>query len=190
MTDNNHPPMPNGDANPYGNAGGPGNPANAGGPAYGGGQQQPQVVYVQKPEKPWYKKPGCLIPLILVALFILVIGGCAVGLGTAVNEVDKEMNAEHTVTYQIDGEAVDATAIYNVGETNSVQDTGLNAGWSKDVTVSGFWGAQLSVTNGPGSTGSITCRILENGEVLSENTATGEFATATCSADFVGEDTK
>ncbi|WP_158256146.1 hypothetical protein [Corynebacterium sp. 13CS0277] len=35
--------------------------------------QQPQVVYVQAPKKPWYKKLGCMIPLGIVVLIIIAM---------------------------------------------------------------------------------------------------------------------
>lgn len=144
--------------------------------------QQPQVVYVEKSQKPWYKRPGCIIPLILVVLLILVVGGCTALFGKAVSDVDKEMNTEHTVTYQIDGDAQDASATYNVGESETAQDTGLQAGWSKEVKVKGFFGAYLTATNGMYDTGTITCRILVDGKTVTENTGSGEFASASCSA--------
>lgn len=144
---------------------------------------QPQVVYVQAEKKPWYKRAGCITGLVLVILLIAIIGGCSVITGKAVDEVDKDLNTERTVTYEITGDAQDATVIYNVGETESAQDTGVSTGWSKDVAVKGIFGASLTASNGMNDTGAITCKISANGQVLTENTANGEFATATCSVD-------
>ena len=163
-----------------GHSGQPGQPGHGGQPNYAG---QPQVVYVQEPKKPLYKRPGCLIPLILAILAILIVGGCMAMLGGAANEVDKQMNAEHKITYAIEGDATDATVTYNVDETNTAQDSGVAAGWTKDVTVKGIFGGHISASNGLYDTGGITCKIIANGKTLSENTATGEFASASCSAD-------
>lgn len=163
-----------------GQPGQPGQPGHGGQPNYAG---QPQVVYVQEPKKPLYKRPGCLIPLILAILAILIVGGCMAMLGGAANEVDKQMNAEHKITYAIEGDATDATVTYNVNETNTAQDSGVAAGWTKDVTVKGIFGGHISASNGLYDTGAITCKIIANGKTLSENTATGEFASASCSAD-------
>ena len=163
-----------------GHSGQPGQPGHGGQPNYAG---QPQVVYVQEPKKPLYKRPGCLIPLILAILAILIVGGCMAMLGGAANEVDKQMNAEHKITYAIEGDATDATVTYNVDETNTAQDSGVAAGWTKDVTVKGIFGGHISASNGLYDTGAITCKIIANGKTLSENTATGEFASASCSAD-------
>lgn len=161
-----------------------GNPQNAG--PYGGQpglHGQPQVVYVPEQKKPLYKRPGCLIPLILAIIALLIVGGCMAMLGGAANEVDKQLNAEHTITYAIEGDATDATVTYNVDETNTTQDSGVAAGWSKEVTVKGIFGGYISATNGLYDTGSITCKIMANGKTLSENTASGEFASASCSVD-------
>lgn len=146
--------------------------------------QNPQVVYVQEPKKPWYKRPGCLIPLIIVVLLILAFGGCMATMNSAVDAVDEELNAEHTVTYAVEGDAQDALVTYSTGEGDTSQDNGVAAGWTKDVTVKGLFGATLSATNGMNDEGSITCKIIANGETVVENTATGVGATASCTADI------
>lgn len=172
------------DQNPYGQQ----QPGQGGQPQYqqqGPGQMPPQGYYQQPPaptKKPWYKRAVIMIPLTLVVLLVLIIGGCTALVGGAVNEVDKQMNTDHTVTYSITGDATDATATYNVGESNTSQDTGVAAGWTKEATVTGLFGASLTATNGMNDVGTITCQILVNGQVINENTATGQFATANCSA--------
>lgn len=157
-------------------------------PNQGYGNQQPfpgQVPpgYEVREKKPWYKKAGCLIPLIIGIIMILIVGGCTAIMGVAVNEVDKELNAEKVVTYRIEGDAQDAWASYTTEDLNTVQDNGVAAGWEKEVTVTGVFPASLSVSNGMYDEGSITCQILVGGEVVAENTATGPSALATCSYD-------
>ncbi|MGV0868744.1 MmpS family transport accessory protein [Corynebacterium kalidii] len=145
--------------------------------------QMPPQGYIQAPQKkPWYKRAIIMVPLTLIALVILFAGGCMALVGTAVNEVDKDMNAEHTITYQISGDTTDANVTYSVGESNTTQENGVASGWSKEVTVTGFWGASLIATNSMNGGGTITCQILVNGDVINENTATGDYASASCSA--------
>ena len=147
--------------------------------------QQPQHQQQYQPgppsKKKWYKRAIIMIPLTLIVLFVLFMGGCMALLGGAANEVDKEMNKEYAVTYAVTGDATDATATYTVENTNTTQDTGIAAGWTKDVTIKGFSIATLSVSNGMNDTGAITCQILVDGEVVNENTASGQFASASCS---------
>lgn len=144
-------------------------------------QQWQQPIY--PPKKPWYKRAIIMIPLTILAIFVLFMGGCMALFGSAANEVDKKMNEEHAVTYKITGDANDATASYTANNTNTTQDTGVAAGWEKDVTLKGFSLATLTATNGMNDTGSITCQIIVDGQVVNENTASGEFATASCSVD-------
>ncbi|WP_295628952.1 MmpS family transport accessory protein [uncultured Corynebacterium sp.] len=172
-----------GQSNQPGYSGQPGQPGYPGQQAQPGQPGQPQIVYMQEPKKPLYKRPGCLIPLVLAIIAIVIVGGCMALFGSAVNEVDQQMNAEHTITYSIEGDATDAMVTYNVDETNTAQENGVTGGWSKEVTVKGIFGGYISASNGIYDTGSITCRISANGKTLSENTASGEFASATCSAD-------
>ncbi|SCW99604.1 hypothetical protein [Corynebacterium jeikeium] len=162
------------------------NPYGGNAPQQPNGQQFPQgqqtVYVVQQPKKAWYKRAVIMVPLTLVFLFILFVGGCMALVGGVANEMDKESKKEHNLTYVVEGDAQDATATYHVGDSDSTQDSGIAAGWKKDVTVKGFFGAYLSVTNGIYDTGTVTCKILVDGKTVTENTATGEFATATCDA--------
>ncbi|RAV33042.1 MmpS family transport accessory protein [Corynebacterium heidelbergense] len=157
-------------------------------PQYGqaGQQHAQQVPYQGYPQsqqkKPWYKRPIIVVPLILLALFILALGSCIAFIGTAANEVDKQMSAEHKISYAVEGDAKDASVTYSAGQSNTSQDTGVAAGWTKEVTITGPLGATSTATNGMNDTGAVTCKILKDGNVISENTATGAFATATCSA--------
>ncbi|KQB85368.1 Ltp family lipoprotein [Corynebacterium oculi] len=58
-------------------------------------QPQPQVVYVKEEKKSWYKKPGCMIPLGLVALIAIAaaaMGGD--GESTSTSAKDEEVAAQ------------------------------------------------------------------------------------------------
>lgn len=101
--------------------------------------------------------------------------------GKVSEEVDKNLNAEHTITYAVTGDAQDGTVTYTVGDGDITQESGVAAGWTKDVTVKGILGANFTVTNGVFDEGTITCQILKDGTVLNENTASGAGTSATCS---------
>lgn len=138
--------------------------------------------YELRQKKPWYKKAGCIVPLAIVAALLLFMVGCTAIFGKAFNDVANDMDKEHTVTYKIGGNAQDASVIYNTGETNTAQDTGVASGWTKDVTVKGFFGADISATNGAEDNGKISCSIIANGKTISKNTASGSLASANCNA--------
>ena len=68
---------------------------------------------------------------------------------------------------------------------NISQENGAALPWTKTVDLGsgilgGGAGASLQA-QGDGSADSITCRVTHDGEVVSENTSTGQFAVVTCS---------
>ena len=66
---------------------------------------------------------------------------------------------------------------------NISQENGVALPWTKTVDLgSGIFGGGASLqAQGDGSTDSITCRVMRDGEVVSENTSTGQFVVVTCS---------
>ncbi|MCX7537073.1 Ltp family lipoprotein [Corynebacterium sp. P5875] len=50
------------------------------------GPNSQHVVYVERPKAPWYKRPGCLIPLILVILMFFGFVGCTALLGKSLDD--------------------------------------------------------------------------------------------------------
>lgn len=146
-------------------------------------QNDPNVQYVPvQAKKPWYKKPGCMVPLILVIIVLVALGGCMALAGKAVNDVSNDMNKEHEITYKLGGDAQDALATFNTGDADQTQENNLKAGWEKTVKVKGFVGGYVSATNGMYDTGTITCEIVANGKTVVQNTASGQGATASCNA--------
>lgn len=81
------------------------------------GTPPPQIMYVEKPKRPWYQRPGCLIPLILVILVVLGMASCTAMMGKTVSEVDKSLNQEKTVVYRVGGDAQDIRVTYTAGSS-------------------------------------------------------------------------
>ena len=63
-------------------------------------QSEPQVVYVEK--KGGFLKKFLIFVAVMGGLMIAVIGGCAVLVGGAANEIDKEMKAEAALDRPVD----------------------------------------------------------------------------------------
>jgi len=105
------------------------------------GTPPPQIMYVEKPKRPWYQRPGCLIPLILVILLIFGLVSCTALMGKTVSEVDKSLNEEKTVVYRVGGDAQDIRVMYTAGGGQSASDSGVTSGWEKEVKVKGIFGA-------------------------------------------------
>lgn len=141
----------------------------------------PQVVYVEAPKKSWYKRPGCIIPLVLVVLLLIFMGGCAALFGKVANDVSNDLDREYEVTYVMEGDFTNGLATYNSGDTDTLQDSNLSPGWQKTVKVKGLFGAYLDASDLSldDSTTTITCKIISGGKIVAENTAN---SSAACSA--------
>ena len=125
-------------------------------------------------------------PWVLLAVFVVIIamfGGCAALIGGAAKSIDDESKSTANVTYKVTGPATGALITYTI-DGNVTQDNDVALPWQKETTVTGFIKTvSLSATNGTSDTGKITCQILVGDKVISENTASGMGASASCSGD-------
>ncbi|VFA96604.1 MmpS family transport accessory protein [Nocardia cyriacigeorgica] len=140
----------------------------------------PPPGYYQPPKKrriwPWIVGG-------IVLFFVLMIGGCLAFFGGVANEIDKESKREVTVTYRVEGTSSEASVTYSGRDMNMAQETSITLPWSKDVTIDGLGKfVSMTATNNADS-GEITCRILVGEKVISEQTSSGPFASASCSGD-------
>ena len=112
----------------------------------------------------------------LVGLLIslaFTVGGCAIP-GTGLNH-----NAGKTIRYEVDGAAA-ATNVTYMFDHGQEQDTKVTLPWSKEFTAG--QGFQVFVVNAQNAgTGSISCRILVDGTVITEKTSNGQYAVVLCS---------
>jgi hypothetical protein len=135
------------------------------------------------------KKPLRRRPLFWVLMVVLVfMGGCIAIVAGVSTSIDHKAHQQHTVVYSITGSGTStasdityATVQQGSGQNGEAQATNAPVPWSKTITASGLFTAfSLSAQNG--GSGSITCTISEDGRVLNTNTATGQFAVASCDA--------
>lgn len=163
------PPPGSGDPNPYQSQ------QPYGQQPYG---QQPYPYPPQPPQKKRKIWPWILGGVILV--FVLIIGGCVALVGTAANEVDKQSKKEVEVTYRVSGTGT-ASITWTDKDFNIAQATNVTLPWEKKVTVTGFAkAASLTVTNNESDTASTKCEIIVGDQVKYTQTATGPYASATC----------
>ncbi|WP_078714523.1 MmpS family transport accessory protein [Agreia bicolorata] len=140
---------------------------------------------------------GTIISLIALILSIILAITYTVGFATAIDQGIKdvqatqsaEANVDVAVTYEIVGDSTDATvtySTYNDGNFGTEQATGQTLPFAKDFTVKAggqFDYQSFTLTGSNGQTGGdITCRITIDGVVAAEQTATGQYASATCSS--------
>jgi hypothetical protein len=92
------------------------------------------------------------------------------------------------ITYEVTGEGVSkANNITYVKDKNfgQQQENGAKLPWKKTIKMeNGLFDAQptsLVAQSGSGGAGSITCRILKNGQEVTSSTSSGAYAVVTCS---------
>ncbi|WP_433733525.1 MmpS family transport accessory protein [Nocardia sp. CA-129566] len=173
-------------------------------PPYG---QPPQPPYGQYPRPPKKRK---VWPWVLLGVFLLMFGGCVAIIGTAGHEASKAIDAAassiqsaadtpgasatsipplsakpptgkgKTVVYEIVSDSDGLNNVTYFDDNSAIQqESSPTAPWSKTVINNSTYaviglGAQ---TKGA----SVTCRIIVDGKVKDEKTATGKYAVVNCS---------
>ncbi|WP_405148437.1 MmpS family transport accessory protein [Nocardia salmonicida] len=149
-----------------------------GGPPYQQGGY-PQGGYPPpKKRKVW---PWVLGGVLLV--FLVGLGSCIAIVATTVNEVDNEINRAVNVTYQVDGTGQASSITYSGRNMDIAQDTDAALPWTKEVSIDGIFKTVTLTASADADGGDVTCRILVGDEVLAEQTASGPYASVSCTGD-------
>jgi hypothetical protein len=128
--------------------------------------------------KPFYKH-GCFIAFAVVAVLgLLFMGGCAIFVSKAVDEVDKASKAPHVIRYEVTGNSKGVQISYGSLSSTSSATT---LPFKKSETVKGWTGATVSVINGPDG-GTTVCKIYVDDKLIETNKASGAVSTAICTA--------
>ncbi|MFI1238066.1 MmpS family transport accessory protein [Nocardia salmonicida] len=149
-----------------------------GGPPYQQGGYPPGGYPPPKKRKVW---PWVLGAVLLV--FLVGLGACIAIIGTAVNEVDNEINRAVNVTYQVDGTGQASSITYSGRNMDIAQDTDAALPWTKEVSIDGIFKTVTLTASADADGGDVTCRILVGDEVLAEQTASGPYASVSCTGD-------
>ncbi|MER5896144.1 hypothetical protein [Streptomyces sp. NPDC001876] len=123
-------------------------------------------------------------PWVLLVVVLLMAGGCAAVAALITDEVSDEVDRTVRVRYEVTGTAKDVSISYSTfrnGELSTSQVTSQSLPWTKDVKTKGFVkGGTLSITLGE-SGGKAVCSVTVDDGAPRTSTASGAFATATCS---------
>ncbi|HEY8590127.1 MAG TPA: DUF4190 domain-containing protein [Naasia sp.] len=136
---------------------------------------------------------GTIVSAIALILSIVLAIAYTAGFAAAVNEATEEReaaaNVDQVLVYTVEGTATNANVMYSTYNDGSSgtesSDTALP--FTKEITVKAgdefdFSSFSIYANNGVGDTGPISCRITLDGEVLSEQSAEGEFASVSCNS--------
>lgn len=162
-----------------------------------GAQYQPpeEEVQAKKKRRRW---PWVIVIAALIVIAVVITVTAVSGIGDDSTSADSgapgapvapEAPAEQATgngtVYEVIGEG-DGTAMvtYSADENvNLVQEDGVALPWTKTVELGdgSIAGVASLTAQGDRSITSITCRVIRNDEVLSENTSTGQYAVVNCS---------
>ncbi|WP_274560344.1 MmpS family transport accessory protein [Streptomyces spiramyceticus] len=122
-------------------------------------------------------------PWVLLGFAVAIVLGVVAIAAMVFNEADEESDRKIRVTYEVTGDAKDASITYttwNNGNTSSSSVSDVRLPWRKEVESTGLMkGGSLVVTLGE-SGGTATCSVTVDDNPPQTSTARGKFATATC----------
>ncbi|MFC0844550.1 hypothetical protein ACFH04_12660 [Streptomyces noboritoensis] len=123
-------------------------------------------------------------PWVLLVIALLLAGGCAAVFALFANEVSKESEKTVTIRYEVTGRARDVLITYSIwhgGDESQNQVNGVTLPWSKQVEAKGVLkGGTLTVTLSSEG-GNATCSVTVGDGTPKTATASGAFASASCS---------
>ncbi len=120
---------------------------------------------------------GVLVVILAVSCSTTGGGGSSGDSGTS----NTDSSSSHAVVYSVSGSAASASVDYVKDDNLGQAQQDITLPWSTTVDMgAGLIGASLEVQN-KGATGSVTCKITENGKVVSTTTSSGAYVIATCS---------
>lgn len=127
---------------------------------------------------------GLAIAGIIVSVLGLVV--CIVWVAViskVVSDVQDQATQQHTVVYEITGDAKAVDVSYTTFGEHTLLiegESGAPTPWTKTVQATGFLdGAQFTATADEQG-GSVTCKVTVDGKVTKTATASGPHAMATC----------
>lgn len=127
--------------------------------------------------------------ILSIVMAIVYTAVFAAAIQTGIDEEIAASDVDVALVYEVTGDSTDASITYATfanGESGTEQSTGQALPFTKELTVKAggnFDFAIFTLTANNGATGAdITCRITLDGEIISEQTSTGPYATALCSS--------
>ena len=117
------------------------------------------------------------------ALCVAAVAFTLAAQNAAGDAFDREFSGTQPLTYQAESSTGTVDVSYS-SAGGSTSETGLPSPWTRDVQADnyGFFSVTLPFdSSGDSGEGTVTCRIVKDGQVVAEQTATGEYASVSCS---------
>ena len=141
---------------------------------------------------------GTVLSLIAMILSIILAitytagfaGAVSEGIKTAQAESSAEADRDVTVVYEVTGTSAASSITYMTftdGNSGTEQANDQALPFTKEFTIKAggtfdYSSFYVMAMNGADDAGDISCKITVDGKVLAENTSTGAYASASCSA--------
>lgn len=153
------------------------------------------IGLVQKGRKKATSAVGLALGVLAIIVGIIVtlasIAGVASSVQQTIDEDEADASEIVTLTYEVTSDAPTATNItystFTDGNDGTQQATDAALPWSQSIEVErggdfdfNFYSLLAQASQGATT---ISCKITFDGQVLSEQTSTGEFAVVTCNGD-------
>lgn len=154
-------------------------------PPQQGGQYQPPPGYelTKKKRKKWPFILGALV-LLIVIIVAANSGGRSPGSSGGSNPAAPEASGDTaTVVYEVLGAKSANNITYSADGGGGIsQENGAQLPWKKEVKIErGFAITQVTAQNA--GSGTITCRITVDGEVVKELSSQGQYAVVSCTGE-------
>ena len=131
--------------------------------------------------------------IVLAAFIVIAVGfaGCVAFVDRTVRAIEDQATEVRSITYQAESDGRPITVMYDTstpGGFSTATATGVQSGWTMQVPRSGILGPHVTVSLDSESDqleqrpGTVTCRILSDGKVVTEADSSGEFASVSCHA--------
>lgn len=132
---------------------------------------------------------SALALILSIVMSLVYTAMFATAVQTTIEDSEAAANVDVSLVYEVTGDSTDASVIYSTftdGTSGTEQTTGQTLPFTKELTVKAggdFDFSSFTLTGSNGSTGTdITCTITRDGEVISTQTSSGQYATAMCSS--------
>jgi Mycobacterium membrane protein len=141
--------------------------------------QEDHVNRNPRAEQGWRAWRNGVASLAIIAAAVVAFKSCEASNSTSGARVDDASAGYTYLVFEITGSAAEASMTWTGDRSGVSQENNAPVPWTKAVKyTTGIAGVSVSAQNTGG--GTITCTIKKDGEIISTNTSTGDYAIVSC----------